>query len=124
MSDLAAIDVQPVEPRHVSHFEFWPGWLFYAPVVAYWIALGLRYRDFSLPSAANPRITTGGLCGESKSSILDQAGPVAAGWIAPYSRFRTGQDDKTRALALMQRDGHSLPIVVKPDIGCNGTGVR
>lgn len=124
MSDLAAIDVQPVEPRHVSHFEFWPGWLFYAPVVAYWIALGLRYRDFSLPSAANPRISTGGLCGESKSSILDQAGTIASPWIARYVRLTTGEHDEARAAALMEQQALTLPIVVKPDIGCNGTGVR
>ena len=51
--------------RPVSYFEFWPGWLFYSPVVAQWIALGLRHGDMSLPTAANPRITGGGLCGES-----------------------------------------------------------
>ena len=124
MSDVAVVDARPVEPSHVSSFEFWPGWVFYAPVVLYWIALGIRYRDFSLPSAANPRITTGGLCGESKSSILDQAGAIAAPWIARYRRFRTGDDDLARATALMAREGLSLPIVVKPDIGCNGTGVR
>jgi len=45
--------------------------------------LGLRYGDFSLPTAANPRITTGGLCGESKLSILTQVGPAAHDLIAP-----------------------------------------
>ena len=124
MSDLAAVGASAAEPLPVSPFEFWPGWLFYAPVVAYWIALGIRYRDFSLPSAANPHISTGGLCGESKSSILDQAGPVALPWIARYARFRTGENDLCRAIELMERDALSLPIVIKPDIGCNGTGVR
>ena len=124
MSDLAAIDARMAEPKPVSPFEFWPGWLFYAPVVAYWIALGLRYGDFSLPTAANPRISTGGLCGESKSSILDQAGDAAAPWIAPYVRLTTGENDQARGLALMEAAGLSLPLVVKPDIGCNGTGVR
>lgn len=124
MSDVATIESSPAEVSQLSTFEFWPGWIFYMPVVAYWIALGLRYGDFSLPSAANPRISTGGLCGESKSSILDQAGPVASSWIAQYSRFRTGKQDNARARLLMEHDGLSLPIVVKPDIGCNGTGVR
>ncbi|MFT9216834.1 MAG: D-alanine--D-alanine ligase, partial [Acetobacter malorum] len=57
----------------LSSFEFWPGWAFYTPVVIYWILLGIRYGDFSTPTAANPRIETGGLCGESKSGILDMA---------------------------------------------------
>ena len=108
----------------VSAFEFWPGWIFYTPIVLYWIILGLRYRDFSLPTAANPRIETGGLCGESKSSILDMAGDVAREWIAPYAVITTGSDDLPRALDAMKAAGLSFPIVLKPDIGCNGTGVR
>jgi hypothetical protein len=72
---------KPCSP--LSFFEFWPGWLFYTPVVIHWLMLGLRHGDFSLPTAANPRITTGGLCGESKLSILDQVGPEAQALLAP-----------------------------------------
>ena len=124
MSDITATEIQAANISQVSSFEFWPDWIFYAPVVAYWIALGLRYRDFSLPSVANPRISTGGLCGESKCSILDQAGSTATSWIARYKKFRTAEQDLPRALNLMHQEGLALPIVVKPDIGCNGTGVR
>ncbi len=72
----------------VSFFEFWPAWLFYTPVVVHWIALGLRYRDMLLPTAANPRIEAGGLCGESKTDILDQAGPFARGADRPLHAHR------------------------------------
>ncbi|MBO1324127.1 ATP-grasp domain-containing protein [Acetobacter sp. TBRC 12305] len=112
------------KPNPLSLFEFWPGWIFYTPVVIYWILLGLRYRDVTVPTAANPRIVTGGLCGESKSSILDMAGPYAAGWIAPYTTFVTGMNDLPRALDAIAARGLTLPVVVKPDIGCNGTGVK
>ena len=71
----------------VSHFEFWPGWAFYGPIVLQWIGLGLRYGDFSLPTAANPRIEVGGLCGESKGAILDQIRPPARDAVAPYVRL-------------------------------------
>ena len=109
------------EERVVSSFEFWPGWLFYAPVVAQWIWLGLRYGDMSLPTAANPTIETGGLCGESKSAILGLAGPAAREWIAPYVTFHAGRGDPVA----MARDASlGWPAVLKPDIGCNGTGVR
>jgi hypothetical protein len=108
----------------ISRLEFLPGWIAYGPVVAQWVALGLRYGDFSLPTAANPRITTGGLCGESKASILALAGPGARKWIAPWTTMVTGTDDCARAAASMREAGLSLPVVVKPDIGCNGTGVR
>ena len=110
--------------RAVSWFEFWPGWLFYLPVVAHWIALGVRHGGFSLPTAANPHVATGGLCGESKTSILDQSEGEARALIAPYVTLVTGEADTARAGAAMRAASLALPVVVKPDIGCNGAGVR
>ncbi|MEA2771508.1 MAG: hypothetical protein QOD93_4470 [Acetobacteraceae bacterium] len=114
------------EPRRgpLSFFEFWPGWMFYTPVVIHWLMLGLRYGDFSLPTAANPRITTGGLCGESKLSILSQVGPEARAMVAPACGVRARPDGCAAAEAAMQALGLHYPVVAKPDIGCNGTGVR
>ncbi|HUC18295.1 MAG TPA: D-alanine--D-alanine ligase [Acetobacteraceae bacterium] len=117
--------VRPSQP--LSFFEFWPGWLFYAPVVLQWLALGVRYGSPLLPTAANPHIEAGGLCGESKTSILDQVEGEARDWIAPYTAVVTGADparDLPEAEAALARAGLSYPLVGKPDIGCNGTGVR
>jgi hypothetical protein len=108
----------------ISFFEFWPGWLFYTPVVIHWLMLGLRYGDFSLPTAANPRITTGGLCGESKLSILNQIRPEASALIAPACGVPAHPDGIAAAEAAMLAHGLAYPVVAKPDIGCNGTGVR
>jgi hypothetical protein len=116
----------------LSFFEFWPDWLFYAPVVAHWLALGLRYRDFSLPTAANPHIVTGGLCGESKLDILNQVGPAARPLLAKSTSLTTQARDTPEAIAkdvaaaeraMAESDLH-YPLVAKPDIGCNGSGVR
>lgn len=114
----------PKPDRPVSFFEFWPGWLFYTPVVAHWILLGLRHGDFSLPTAANPRITTGGLCGESKLSILSQVGLAARDLVAPACGVLAGPHGAEAAEDAMAAAGLRYPVVVKPDIGCNGTGVR
>jgi hypothetical protein len=114
----------PKPDRPVSFFEFWPGWLFYTPVVVHWLLLGLRHGDFSLPTAANPHITTGGLCGESKLSILSQVGPAARDLIAPACGVVAGPHGAEAAEDAMAAAGLRYPVVVKPDIGCNGTGVR
>jgi len=114
----------PRSPAPISMFEFWPGWAFYTPVVLYWVVLGLRYGGVTTPTAANPRITTGGLCGESKVEIFDLAGEYARTRIAPYTAFVTGASDPQMARSAMQKAGLSCPVVVKPDIGCNGTGVK
>ncbi len=112
----------------VSFFEFWPGWLFYAPVAVFWILKAIRYRSFSLPALANPRITAGGICGESKNEILGQAGPVARRWIAPFAPLVTSGhwdgNDLRRAEAAMAAAGLAYPVVAKPDMSCNGVGVR
>ena len=112
----------------VSFFEFWPNWLFYAPVVAFWALKSIRYRSITLPCLANPPINAGGICGESKNDILGLAGPAAHPWIAKYAALTISShadaDDTGRALVAMEQAGLSFPVVAKPDISCNGVGVR
>jgi hypothetical protein len=129
MSDLAETTItgQPTARRFASMFEFWPSWLFHAPIFLQWLLLGLRHGDLSLPTAANPHITTGGLCGESKADILDQMAAPARDLVARYVCF-TATPDRAASLAEAERlradAGIAWPLVAKPDIGCNGTGVK
>jgi hypothetical protein len=112
----------------VSFFEFWPGWLFYAPVVAFWIIKSIRYGSVTLPALANPKIDAGGICGESKNDILGLAGPAARAWIAPFAPMTTSGHNDGNDLALaeaaMARSSLTYPVVAKPDMSCNGVGVR
>jgi hypothetical protein len=105
-----------------SVFERWPGWLFYAPIAAQWIARGILAGDLSLLTAANPSIETGGLCGESKAAILDSIQGASRHDVARYATLVTGDADMREATPIAAALG--WPLVVKPDIGCNGTGVR
>lgn len=122
MREAAVLSGAPAAEPTVGWFEFWPSWLFNSPLVGSWIALGLWHGDMSLPTAANPRIPVGGLCGESKSAILDQVGESARHWVAPW--IVLSPQGAEAALAAMQAAGLGFPVVAKPDIGCNGTGVR
>jgi hypothetical protein len=110
--------------RPLSFFEFWPDWLFYFPVVVHWIALGLRHRDFSLPTAANPAITAGGLCGERKTETLDLVQGPARELLARYIAVEAQAGAAETAARALASAGLDYPLVVKPDVGCNGTGVR
>lgn len=47
----------------LRHWEFWPGWMFYPPVVIYCLWLAIKYRRLTLPTAANPGIVSGGIVG-------------------------------------------------------------
>jgi hypothetical protein len=114
--------------KPVSFFEFWPGFVFYVPVAGFWAWQSLRYRSVTLPSLANPRIEAGGICGESKTDILDLAGPEARPWIARYIGITTlghaGGNDLAVAEAAMRQAELAYPVVAKPDMSCNGAGVR
>ena len=124
MSGVLATQTRQNGGRVMSPFEFWPNWIFYTPVVLQWVALGIYYRGFSLPTAANPSIETGGLCGESKSSILDQVGDEQRTWLADYIVILTGVDSPDGVLNRLAASGLSFPLVAKPDVGCHGNGVR
>lgn len=104
-------------------WEFWPAWVFYLPV-AVWVAwLAIRYRGVSVISAANPGMPDGGIVGESKHDILKRLPAdvvIPSGVIAPGP----GSDRIRRAEALMRREEWSYPIVLKPDAGQRGEGVR
>jgi hypothetical protein len=116
------------QASEVSFFEFWPGWLFYAPVVLFWILKSCKYGSITLPALANPRIDAGGICGESKNDILRLAGPFARRWIADFAAVSTAghvdANDLAIAEAAMREAGITYPAVAKPDMSCNGVGVR
>lgn len=118
----AADDEAPV----VSVFEFWPRWLFHLPVALHCLALGLRHRSLTLPAAANPALPLGGLAPVSKAAILDLAGPEDRAWIAPYVAvdLPEGGPDPGAVEAAARGAGFGYPMVVKPDAGQRGAGVR
>ena len=101
--------------------------LFYVPLVAQWLWLGVRYRSFTLPTVANPLIEAGGLLGESKFEYFRQAGEGARAWLArtaPLAEPAEGARAIEAAEAAMRRSGLAYPVVAKPDIGWRGYGCR
>ena len=111
--------------RRWTRWEFWPLWLFNAPVVAHWLWLGLRYRSFTLFTAANPGILAGGFVLESKSAILGRLHASEA--LPRFRRLDLPPDPELRS-DLVRRvhaeDGFGFPVVGKPDVGERGEGVR
>ncbi len=110
--------------KRKRHWEFWPRWVFYPPVVAYVLWLGLRHRSLTVFTAANPGIpAAGGFHGESKAEILASFGQ---NWVA---RFRlipgsSTQNEKRAAVREFMSDSElEYPIVLKPDQGLRGVGV-
>lgn len=128
--DLFAQETMPLHviarrKSPVGKFERLPKWLNCIPLVAQWIWLGIRYRSISLPSAANPYITSGGMVGEGKLEYFDCMGETAKKFVAPYFAI-TVRDHASFPIALqgMHQNGIEFPVIVKPNLGWCGYGVR
>ena len=116
--------------RKLAIAERIPPMLFYLPLILSWIGFGLRHHSFTLPTAANPRIFTGGMWGESKSDYLTDIAPDERKWIADFTTVTRGAGaasvdaDMARAKAAIDAAGIAFPLIAKPDIGWHGHGVR
>lgn len=113
----------------VSASEKIPPLIFYTPLGLRWFMLGIRYRNMALPTIANPFIEAGGLWGESKSRLMHQVSGGQCQWIAPFATI-TLDDSSTvesminKALNKLSSASLNFPLVIKPDVGWQGYGVR
>jgi hypothetical protein len=105
------------------HWEFWPMWLFYLPLLPWLLYLSVRYRGAMTWTAANPSIPHGGVVGESKFDILSK---LPSQWAIPSFRIASGEG-KVRfeefRRELVSRDW-SFPLILKPDAAQRGAGVK
>ncbi len=106
-------------------WEFWPPYIFYIPIVLYYVYLGLRFRSLTLFTAANPAIPEGGFIGESKTQILDNLAGTNP-YVARYRPVKAGCSPENKikqVLDFMREINTRFPIVIKPDVGQRGAGV-
>ncbi len=118
------LSAPPAAPR-CGPLERLPKWLICVPLVAQWVWLGLQHRCLTLPAAANPTLTAGGLMGEGKLEYFRGMGPVARAATALTAALpntgRLGARELERAVASA---GLAFPLIAKPDLGLCGYGVR
>ena len=107
-------------------WEYWPPFVFYAPVALYVLWLGIRHRGLTLFTAANPAIEAGGFINESKAAIL--GGPRGGrgrrpAVAAPPGVAGTSRPSRATSAASSRSTGSRVPVVLKPDAGQRGSGV-
>lgn len=112
--------------KRIVNWEFWPIQIFYTPVVAYVVWLMVRHRTLTAFTAVNPSIPAGGFKGESKNDIYGLLGGSSE-YLLPHRLIPAGLSRSERiAIALEAVDEFSphFPVVLKPDAGERGKGVR
>ncbi len=111
--------------RRKVEWKLWPVWLFYLPVVARVLGLGIRYRGLTLFTAANPGIPAGGgFIGESKAEILSRLDPRWVATFRPVPGELALAERLAAVRAFRKRNGFGFPVVLKVDQGQRGAGVR
>ena len=111
--------------RRLTRWEYWPPYLLYAPVVAYIGFLWMRFGKLTLFTAANPGIEDGGFIGESKTEILKKL--QCSSKVPVFKRIDGSLDAWGKFLearSFIKENGLEYPVVIKPDIGQRGNGVR
>ncbi len=114
----------------LTNHEWWASWAFYGPLMPWFVWLSVKHRHPLAFTACNPGIANGGgLAGESKSAIL--GGLLASGdeRVLFGERVPDGGTPNERAGWLMERLDDEprlggLPIVMKPDAGEQGRGIK
>lgn len=119
---MALIRFLPPVLKRLPHWEFWPGWFYYLPITARYLARSVQYGSLTLPTAANPGIRLGGLIGESKWETLSQLAIIDPTAVPATAMIPAGEEKTSVFESFMQ--GRSYPVVMKPDVGFRGSGFR
>jgi membrane protein DedA with SNARE-associated domain len=107
--------------QRARRWEFWPTWIFYLPLVPWIVWLMVRHRSATVWTAANPGIPHGGVCGESKFDITSKLPHEA---IVPSEFLPQGHGRLATLEACMISRRWSFPLILKPDVGERGAGVK
>lgn len=102
----------------LTHWEYWPFHVLYAPVYWYWLWLSLKARSLFFFNAANPTIENGGWLMEKKSDIY----PLLPKDCYPPTLLC--QPGEKNLKDLLESKNLQYPLIAKPDIGMRGIGVQ
>lgn len=120
----------------LTHHEYWLAWFFYAPLVPMMLPYlhrngGIR-RTLMCPTAVNPGMSgSGGFVGESKAEIMEALAAGVRGLPESTLLLSTllippGEPEiRVKSLVMqMETSGVAFPLILKPDSGCRGFGVK
>lgn len=104
----------------LSHWEYWPTNLVFAPVGLYWVWMAIKARSFYFMNAANPSIHTGGFVMESKRDVY----ALLPERLYPETIYVDKKKTFSEILHLVHEKDIAFPLIAKPDIGMQGLGVK
>lgn len=106
--------------QRLANYEFWPFWVFYAPLYPYGFYLAAKARSLTYFTAVNPGINNSGVVKCSKYAILQKIDPQ----YLPNTLFFERTANMPEVLAGMEKAQITYPLIVKPDDGERGRNVE
>lgn len=114
------------EIDRITHHEYWPTLLIYAPVIARFIRWILTGKGIAFLTNVNPGFTKGGgVVDERKSDLQTRFTPAPE--ILALALIERSQPDRpkhARSLIESRPELGGYPIIAKPDQGQHGVGVQ
>lgn len=106
--------------QRLVRWEFWPWRVVYVPIAVYWFFLSIKARGWVFFSAANPCMRFGGLIAYSKTDVTKL---VLKAYL-PKTIFIEQADAFSDILSKVDACGMAFPLIIKPDMGERGKGVK
>lgn len=103
----------------IFNYEYWSWWVFYLPMVPYWLLQTIRAKSLTYFTAVNPGIEGGGFYGEHKSEILKNIAPE----YLPVTLFVSENVSFEKVLSQLTDKNLKFPVIAKPNVGERGTSV-
>lgn len=100
-----------------SNWRNWPMQILYLPATVYAIAIGIRNGNIFFLSLANPEHALGGFVLDSK---YEQQQHIPAPWRLKSLRIKPNEGIKSEQIHAL----FDFPVIVKPDVGEGGKGVK
>ncbi len=103
-----------------TNYEYWTWWVFYIPLLPYWLWLSIKTKSLAFFTATNTNIELGGFFGESKIDILKQ---IPHDYLPKAFSVKQGLSfDEIQGLTEINQ--FVFPFIVKPNVGKRGFAVE
>ena len=100
----------------LTKWEYWPTYMFYVPIIPYFLYKALRARNLIFYLAANPAIKYSGTGTESKYKTI----VLIPEKYRPKTVFIKTGEDFGSVKSKIKNEAITFPLIVKPDVGFRG----
>lgn len=100
----------------LTQWEYWPSFMFYAPIIPYWLYLSAKAKSFTFWDATNPAIHRSGNGTESKYETIK----LIPEKYRPKTILAKKNEAFTTVKKALTEANITFPLIVKPDIGFRG----